>query len=207
MKTNVYVDGYNLFYGCLKDTSYRWLDLSQLCDNLLTGNTINKIRYFTAYVQSRPGHPNQQQHQQAYIRALETLPNLSVHLGHFLTSRVSMPYANPPPHGPKMARVIKTEEKGSDVNIATYLLLDAFRNDYDVAVIVSNDSDLLEPINVVRKELGKRVGVLNPHNNVSWALKKHSTFYKQIPESALAASQFTATLTDTVGTITRPPGW
>ena len=60
--------------------------------------------------------------------------------------------------------VVKTEEKGSDVNLATHLLYDGFKNDYEVAVVVSNDSDLLEPVRVARS-LGLTVGVLNPQKN------------------------------------------
>ena len=51
--------------------------------------------------------------------------------------------------------VLRTEEKGSDVNLATYLLLDAFDNDYDTAIVVSNDSDFIHPIEVVRRRFGK----------------------------------------------------
>jgi uncharacterized LabA/DUF88 family protein len=131
---------------------------------LLKGNEVNRIRYFTARVRPRPGHPDQQQRQQAYIRALETIPNLSVHCGHFLAHTVRMPLANPPASGPKTVEVVKTEEKGSDVNLATHLLYDGFKNDYEVAVVVSNDSDLLEPVRVARS-LGLTVGVLNPQKN------------------------------------------
>jgi len=74
-----------------------------------------------------------------------------------------MPIATPPPTGPRTVEVIKTEEKGSDVNLATYLLLDACRGDCDVAVVVTNDSDLKEPITIVREDLGMTVGVVNPH--------------------------------------------
>ncbi|MBL4557734.1 MAG: hypothetical protein JKP98_13370 [Rhodobacteraceae bacterium] len=46
--------------------------------------------------------------------------------------------------------------------MATHLLVDAFDDAFDVAVIVSNDSDLKEPISVVRRRLGKTIGILNP---------------------------------------------
>jgi uncharacterized LabA/DUF88 family protein len=59
--------------------------------------------------------------------------------------------------------VIKTKEKGSDVNLATFLLLDAFRHESDIAVIVSNDSDLEQPIRALIEELNVRVGLVNPH--------------------------------------------
>lgn len=206
-KTNVYIDGFNLYYGCLRGSPHRWLDLEKLCHAILTNNVINRIRYFTALVQPRPGRPQQQQSQLTYLRALRTLPCLSVHLGHFLSSEVKMPYANPPAIGSHLVKVIKTEEKGSDVNIATHLLLDCFRGEFEVAVIISNDSDLVEPINVVRKEFGKLVGVVNPQPNVSWALKKNASFYTQIDPSHLATSQFPTALTDANGTITKPRHW
>lgn len=206
-RTNVYVDGFNLYYGCLKGTPYKWLDLSKLCDTLLKGNAINRIRYFTARVRARPGDPNQQQRQQACIRALETIPNLSVHYGHFLVHPVRMPLANPQPSGPKTVEVMKTEEKGSDVNLATHLLYDGFRKDYEVAVVVSNDSDLLEPIRVVRRELGLTVGILNPQTRPSRVLAQEADFLKQIRSGALKASQFPAALKDAHGTVTKPKEW
>jgi uncharacterized LabA/DUF88 family protein len=89
----------------------------------------------------------------------------------------------------RYARVIKTEEKGSDVNLATHLLHDAHRGRFDVAVVISNDSDLLEPIRIVRRELGKSVGILNPHPKPSRALLPHIDFIKPIRAGALRAAQ------------------
>ena len=66
------------------------------------------------------------------------------------------------------------------MNLATHLLHDAHRGRFEVAVIVSNDSDLLEPIKIVREELGKKVGVLNPHKRPSRALLPISTSSKAI---------------------------
>jgi uncharacterized LabA/DUF88 family protein len=160
---NVYVDGFNLFYGALRGSPHRWLDLGALCSALLPNDEIHRIRYFTARVTSRPGDPGKSQRQDVYLRALRTVPGLTIHFGHYLTSTVRMPLATPPPTGPRTVEVIKTEEKGSDVNLATYLLLDACRGDCDVAVVVTNDSDLKEPITIVREDLGMTVGVVNPH--------------------------------------------
>lgn len=207
MKTNVYVDGFNLYYGCLRGTPYKWLHLGRLCDTLLKGNKVERIRYFTARVRPRSDDPDQQQRQQIYIRALETIPGLSVHYGHFLAHTVRMPLANPQTLGPKTVEVIKTEEKGSDVNLATHLLHDGFRGDYEVAVVVSNDSDLLEPIKVVRRELGLTVGILNPQKRPSRVLAREADFLKQIRAGALKASQFPATFNDAHGTVTKPANW
>lgn len=101
--------------------------------------------------------------QEIYIRGLQTVPGLSVHLGRVLQNTVNMPLAHPVGGGPRFADVLKTEEKGSDVNIATYMLVDAFRGDCDQLVVVTNDSDLAEPIRIINKELGIPVGVFNPH--------------------------------------------
>jgi uncharacterized LabA/DUF88 family protein len=158
MATIVYIDGFNLYYGALKGTPHKWLVLAALSRRLLPKDQIVAIRYFTALVAARQGDPQQPQRQQAYLRALRTIPGFTVHLGHYLTHSVRMPLANPLPMGPRTVEVVRTEEKGSDVNLATYLLLDAFQGRCDTAVVISNDSDLQEPIRVAEQQLGVRVG-------------------------------------------------
>ena len=207
MKTNVYVDGFNLYYGCLKNTPYRWLDLAQLCRLMLPQDTIHRIRYFTARVSARPSDPDQPIRQQTYLRALETIPNLTIAYGSFLTHAVPMPVANRAPGQPATVSVMRTTEKGSDVNLATYLLFDAFRNDCDMAVIVSNDSDLREPVRIVTQHLGRPIGILNPHRHPSKELVRFATFVKQIRKGVLAVSQFPVELTDSRGTFRKPPSW
>jgi hypothetical protein len=93
--------------------------------------------------------------------------------------------------------------------LATYLLVDAFRDDAQAFVVVSNDSDLTEPIRIVRHELGKVVGLLNPQPQPSHMLMRcKPSFAKQIRAGVLPASQCPPTLTDAVGaTITKPAGW
>jgi len=207
MVTNVYVDGFNLYYGCLRGTQYRWLDLEALCRRLLPQDSIHRIRYFTARVTPRPSNPQAPQRQQAYLRALETIPYLTVHLGHFLSHPVRMPLAHPQSGGPPTVEVVKTEEKGSDVNLATYLLLDAFRKDCETAVVISNDSDLKEPIAVVQQQLGIAVGVVNPHPAMHRSRALQPAFFKQLRPSVLPSCQFPPLLQDTRGTIRKPVGW
>ena len=57
IKTSVYVDGFNLYYGAVKDTSYKWLDISRMCQLLLPKHQITRIKYFTARVSARSGDP------------------------------------------------------------------------------------------------------------------------------------------------------
>jgi uncharacterized LabA/DUF88 family protein len=206
-KTNIYVDGFNLYYGSLKGTPYRWLDLGALSSRLLPKDRINRIRYFTASVSARADNPDAPQRQQVYMRALETIPGLSIHYGHYLSHETRMPLANPRPGGARTVAVVKTEEKGSDVNLATFLLLDAFQHDCDVAVVISNDSDLKLPIEVAQEQLGIKVGVVNPHpaGRRSRALKP--TFFKQLRTSALVTSQFPPMLNDANGQIHKPAAW
>ena len=149
MRTYVYIDAFNLYYGCLRNTPYRWLNLEAFCRRLLPPNDVQRIKYFTAHVSARPTDPDQPVRQQIYLRALRTLPLVEIHLGHYLSHEISMPLAQPPATGSRFVRVIKTEEKGSDVNLATHLVSDAYENLFDVAVIVSNDSDLLAPVDIV----------------------------------------------------------
>lgn len=208
-RTSVYVDAFNLYFGCLKKTPYRWLDLEALCKAYLPNNDVTAIKYFTAKVSARPNDPQQPARQQAYLRALETIPCVTIVYGHYLSHEVSARLAAPPVGGSAYVRIIKTEEKGSDVNLATHLLHDAHMDRFDIAVVISNDSDLLEPIKLVRSELNKQVGVLNPHKNQSRAILPHIDFVKKIRASALAGCQFPDTIVDSNGIalVHKPPTW
>jgi uncharacterized LabA/DUF88 family protein len=203
LQTNVYVDGFNLYYGCMRHSPYKWLDLSKLCSALFPKNHIQRIGYFTALLTPRPNDPRQGQRQQTYLRALRTIPNLSITYGHFLASRPWMMKADLS----GKVQVLKTEEKGSDVNLASHVLTDAYESDSDVVVVISNDSDLAYPLDYVKRRLGKIVGVVNPHERASFELQSIATFYKRIRPSALAASQFSPILTDKDGEFHRPPEW
>ena len=207
MLTNFYIDGFNLYKGSLQGTPHKWLDFLTLFNRLLPDCEINRIRYFTALVKPTSTDPKKRQRQQTYLRAIRTTPNLSVHLGYFQTNPLKMPLARPRPGRSRMVDVLRTEEKGTDVNLASYLLLDAFRNDYEQAVVVSNDTDLLTPIKIIQNEFGLSVGVLNPQKKPSRALKDTANFYRQIRQGTLSASQFPTTLTDATGTFHKPPRW
>lgn len=216
-RTNVYVDGFNLYYGSLKGTSHKWLDLVTLAGLLLPKEEIHRVRYFSARVSGTidPGAPMRQE---LYLRALRTLPNLSVHLGTFLSNDKAMPLAPPPSSGAvqgisyfrspgkKWAWVTKTEEKGSDVNLATYLLLDAFDNDFELALVISNDSDLAEPIKLVRQRFGT-VGVVCPHRIPSRELKAAASWQTILYPSYLKRSQLPNDLLDRHGSFSKPVDW
>ena len=205
MKINIYIDGFNLYYGCLRDTPYRWLDLRKMCGSLFPHDEIVKIKYFTAPIKLRmsdndPDRPNRQQ---IYLRALRTIPNLEIIEGIFLKHKVSMKLANSEGY----ALVIKHEEKGTDVNIATHLVNDAHNNLFERAVVISNDSDLVTPISVVVKEINLLVTVISPFEKNNIQLKTVATDIKQIRNGLLKVSQFDIKLKDEVGEFFIPEKW
>ena len=67
-RTSVYVDGFNLYYGAVRRTPYKWLNLRRLCELLLPQNDVTAIRYFTALVTGPPNDPTKPQRQQTFIR-------------------------------------------------------------------------------------------------------------------------------------------
>ena len=207
-RANVYIDGFNLYYGALKGTPYKWLDLEALSARLLPTYDISRIRYFTARIAPQPDDPIARSRQFIYLRALATNPLISIHYGYFQRTRVRMALVEPRPGESRTVEVFKTEEKGTDVNLATYLLLDVFRQDSDISLVVSNDADLAEPIRIVMAEFGASVGIANPCRQPCAALSRlNPLFLRRIRSRALAASQLPAKLNDQTGTISRPPAW
>jgi len=207
MKTYLYIDAFNLYYGSVKGTPYKWLDLASLAKCILPKHQIERIKYFTALVHPRPNNPGQLTRQQVYLRALRTIPNLEIYYGHYLSHVVPMPLANPQPGQSAYVKVIKTEEKGSDVNLASHLLRDAHLKLFECAVIISGDSDLKTPVVIVKQDLGLPVGVINPQRKPCRALQDTATFYKHIRTSALQACQFSPVLTDGKGSFAKPSEW
>lgn len=207
MKTYIYVDGFNLYYGAVRKTPYKWLNILALCQLLLPTDEISAIKYFTARVSGRTDDTDQPKRQQVFLRALRTIPNLTIIEGHFLTKKRWMPVADCPDHLQSYVKVIRTEEKGSDVNLATHLLHDGFKREYELAVLITNDSDLAEAIRIVREELGLKVGILNPHQTPSAVLLRHADFIKQIRAGVLEACQFPDVMTDAKGDFYKPAEW
>ncbi len=205
-RTFVYIDGFNFYYGKVKGTKFKWVDFGKLCTFLLPKekNNIIKIKYYTAMVKPRQNDPGQLERQQVYIRALKTIPNFDIYFGHFLSHPIKMMRSD----GKGFVEVIKTEEKGSDVNLASHMIFDGCKNEYDTAVIISGDSDLLEPVRIIRNDLKKSVGYLNPQNNPSKVLLLNCDFMKSIRFNTVINSQFPDTVIDKDGNqITKPLEW
>jgi hypothetical protein len=208
LRTYVYVDGFNLYYRALRGTPYKWLNLDTLASGLLDPqNRIEKIRYFTAPVGGKLD-PDQPIRQQRYIRALSSLPHLTVHFGSFLTTNKIRPLASPLPGGPTHVEIINSEEKGSDVNLASFLIHDACLDRFDVALVFSQDTDLLEPVRIVLADHAKPVGVVVLDGKQPGRLAKSASFKRDVTHTRLKAAQFPDTISLASGkSVTRPPSW
>ena len=233
--TGIYIDGLNLYYGALRNTPYRWLDLEHFCHVLLPNDEISTIRYFTAPIYLRQD-TNSRSRQSVYLRALRTIPTVQVHLGHFIStekwraiaengrkpSELFQPRFRPErlfrfiwddarsrrQGDANLAKIVIEQEKGTDVNLAAHLINDCARNHIDRALVISNDSDLSGAIQIARTFVDN-IGILNPHmQRTSSYLKKSAKFEIHLRESALSRSQFPQTLIDTNGKqISRPRVW
>jgi uncharacterized LabA/DUF88 family protein len=203
LRTIVYVDGFNLYYRAIKGTPYKWLDLHKLLSRILRKqNRIVGIRYFTAMVTGRIDI-NQPRRQRVYLNALETIPDLTIHLGSFLAKSTTRPLSGTNP--PKFVAVDSFEEKGSDVNLASYLLHDGWQDRYDVDVVVSSDTDLITPIELVIRDLKKPVGIVSPSNQCPKGLSDVAGFVRHIRVSDLKRSQFPEVVTNMQGKVIKKP--
>ncbi|GMV67457.1 MAG: hypothetical protein AMXMBFR75_32470 [Candidatus Hinthialibacteria bacterium] len=208
--TYVYVDAFNLYYRAIKGSPYKWLNLDALCRHLLPQAEIRKVKYFTAKVQPTIGNPDAPHRQGLYLRALRTLPTVEVYKGHFLRHPVRAYLVNPPPTGPNTAEVWRTDEKGSDVNLAVHLVNDAHHGRFEQAAVISNDSDIAEAFRLVTRDLGLPVGFINPCLNggsPSKTLNQVASFRRDLRPGQLARSLFPDTLSDTKGSFQKPQGW
>ncbi len=209
VRTYVYVDGFNLYYRALRRTNFKWLNLEVLAKSLLDPqHDVICIRYFTAPVSGKHD-PQQPIRQQQYLLALQSLPCVVVHQGNFLTTPKWRPLVDPPPHGPTHVKIWNSEEKGSDVNLATYLLHDAWRGLFDEALVFSQDTDLVEPVRIVRDELKKPIGVVILDGKAPGKLASFGSFTRQISPGRLASAQFSEHVSfGRKGKIvSRPPEW
>ncbi len=215
MRTYIYIDGFNFYYGVVKGTTYKWLDFMALFKKVLSPeHDILAIKYFTARVTGK-FDPNQPLRQKTFIRALKKhIPELSVYYGQFNSHTINAPLACPidvKTFGKpiKFANIVKTEEKGSDVNLAVHDLNDAWRDVYDCAVIVSNDSDLAESLRLIKEQNKKMVGLIYPSTDKkrhpSKALTKYADFTKSIFKSSLKVCQLPNPIPGT--TISKPAAW
>jgi uncharacterized LabA/DUF88 family protein len=196
-----YVDGFNLYYG-LRSKNWKrfyWLNVQEMARRMLKpGQTLVSTKYFTSVV-NKPADKHKRQ--ATFLEALGTLSDLQVFYGHFLSDTITCN---------NCGHTYRTyHEKMTDVNIATELMSDAFQDEFDVALLVSADSDLVGPVRTVRRSFSKkRIVVAFPPNRYSNALKRAASAYTHIGRNVLSRSVFPDRVTKADGfVLQRPAQW
>ncbi len=203
----VYVDGFNLYFRRLRNTPYRWLDLVALFKQKFPDDDVVAVRYFTARVGGK-FDPLKPVRQQAYLRALASTPLVKIHYGNFLTKparyKLIEPIINADGAVYESVDVWRPEEKGSDVNLGVHMLNDAWKDSFDVAAVVTNDTDLVEPMKLVT-ELGKKVFIVHPDANPARSLVQYATYRVWLHDSDLRAAQLPDAIELASGKIVHKP--
>lgn len=202
MNVIAYVDGFNLYFG-LKSKGWRkyyWLDLWALAERFLKpGQMLIEVVYCTSKIKNDPAAI---QRQLTFLDALQAhRAGVKVVFGHFLAKNDTCRQCG--------NTYTRHEEKKTDVNIACHLLTDAMDGRFDIALLFSADSDLVPPVEVVRRRwLQKKVIAVFPPDRRSDALRKVCNGLKRVSEADLRQSQLPTTVTLAGGKVaTRPQEW
>lgn len=171
MKTILYIDGYNLYYGVLRHTPYKWLDIVKLFSFIAKENNpeceIVAVKYFTAPIKIRLANHGEasQKSQRDYQRALSLLypETFEVIQGFFNLSEGWYPAYKDPIDRNDTIRAWNLEEKQTDVNIALNLYRDVYLKNIEQCILVSNDSDLIPALKAIKEDFPfTRLGAVMP---------------------------------------------
>ena len=218
LNTTVYIDGLNLQYS-LKNTPYTWLNVKGLVENILdlSLHKVSKIKYFTAFSTKR----DSAHRQFIYLKVLKTLSDIEIILGKHKKRQIIgklIEYDHKLKREiitNKTVKIFKPEEKETDVNIASHIIYDCCKGHTDCVVLLSNDTDLKTPLEIVKYKLKKKVIIIPPTkrlekpgdpiypNKPHIELRKLSKVNLSIEEHHLKSSQFP----NLVNGIYKPKGW
>lgn len=232
---NAYVDGFNLYMGVLKGRpELKWLDLVAFCKAARPDMTLGKIYFFTAAISEKFPGDDAPRRQEKYLRVLKS-QGIEVVRGKFQKNRKWLPVSSTDrkliiepvlprmggatqvalnasaraawPAAPK-ARITEFKEKGSDVNLGSYLLRDALIGTIKSALVITGDSDLVTPI-LFSTQAGVDVKVLVPNRRQNClALIRVASRLEHIHPSELLRFQLPSThVTPSGRQITKPDLW
>lgn len=227
LRTIAYIDGFNLYYGCLKREPHcRWLDVAQFTDWLISEATnepytLTSIKYFTAPVLESlsPNGDVSRRAQSNYIRALEKhCPNIEIIYGFYSPFRHAYFADEDPIDFTKKHRVVRPEEKQTDVNVSIHMISDAYEGNCDQQVLVGNDSDHVPPFQMIREKFpSMTLGLIAPlpiaskddrQINANKALNKAAHWSRwPISTDILEKCQLPERIPTSKKPITRPAHW
>ncbi|WP_345791373.1 NYN domain-containing protein [Burkholderia gladioli] len=234
LRTRIYVDGYNFYYGCLKGSAHKWLNLYDLFANHVLPSILfevdgrpvkfellpQAIQYFTAKIIERAAKsPDSVSSQARYHTALRKYLGARVEIieGYYSETRTRAPRiddADPgrPPRDCERVAIWKLEEKQSDVNLAINAYHDAMTGQIDHAVIVSNDTDLVPALRMIRAHTPVSIGLVVPTRNHERNANKDLVDYSDwvrshILDRELAAAQLPRVVRGGKTPTTKPDSW
>lgn len=200
----VYIDGFNLYFA-MKDLNwqkYYWLDLHRLAMRLIKKdqNLIN-VKYFTSRLSTISSSSEKAKRQNTYLDALDIIGGIHIIYGNYESKEWSCPKCNKKSFVP--------HEKRTDVNIATEIIMDAFYDRYDTAILISTDSDLVAPVQAVARGFdSKKIVIAFPPKRYSKGLDEASEGFIFINKSQLSNCQLPIEILTKNGfVIKRPEHW
>lgn len=216
MKTIVYVDGFNLYYGLLRRSPYKWLDLFTLFQNHVLSSDVEvmEVRYYTAPLIARLcDDPESPRRQRKYLQALRKMPpqKVSIVEGASVLSKSYLRLVDPAPDEERLVLVYKLTEKKSDVKLASDLICDAFLGHCRQAVICTNDRDFAPAMAAVRQHCPDvQLGLVVPipgsdHRRAGRDLVEQAHWFKLLSSVHLANAQLPAKIPNT--SIYQPLSW
>ena len=235
LRTRIYIDGYNFYYGCLRGTPHKWLDLLPLFEKHILPSALIKdgdghirqstllpspsIKFFTAkIIESVARAPDSVSSQARYHTALRKLHDGRIELieGYYAVNKLKVKIvdAEDPDRAPRECQEIqawKVEEKQSDVKLALQAYHDAITGQIDHAVIVTNDTDIAPALEMIRAHTNVLIGVVVPTTdhtrppNTDLVKLAHWT-RRHINSSELAACQLPRVIQGKRPT-TKPESW
>ena len=230
MKTRIYIDGYNLYYGCLKRTPYKWLDIFRLFDSFILPSSTNEIhtsdnlsiKFFTAdIIEKAAMSKDSLADQQAYHRALtfHSLKNqLEIIKGYYSINptrafKIDEKEPKKHPNECEYVDIWKLEEKQTDVNIAVEALFDVLTDEsIEQVVFVTNDTDLERALEKIKSLNKVKIGLVIPTtDNVRYPNEKldiHADWTrKSVLIDELKLSQLPRVIQGGRKPVTKPIGW
>ena len=202
----IYIDGFNFYYGAVKGTKWKWLNLEKFFKLLRQDDEIITIKYFTALIDG-----SHRQNQDAYLLALNTLPKVEIILGKFKKKQVKclVPSCNFP--GKRIFQM--PEEKRTDVNIAINILNDALQDLCERIILVSGDSDLVPALKMLKelkpeKEIIVYIPANDPKRGAAIELRSVADKARTIPVALFSKAQFKERIRDSdKDWIVKPSSW
>ncbi len=203
----IYVDGFNLYYGAVKGTAWKWLDLQRYFTLLRMDDDIQVIKYFTAMINGSHLH-----NQEAYLNALAAnCPKLNIILGQYKLKNVLCGVRTCNYRGPRVFSM--PEEKRTDVNIAVQMVFDAVSDACDRFVLVSGDCDLVPAVRMVKeiapqKTITVYVPATNAVRGAAVELRSAADKHRTLPLNLFPKTQFPPQVPDgSGGWISKPQTW